>query len=158
MLTKLSPRLDLILKAGVRGEPFWDLCCDHGYLGEAALASQNFSHVYFVDQVPEIISKLKTRLEEPEGASFLAISAEDISQPMRGTVSVAGIGGYNMAKILSVWEERGVLQASRLLLNSMSHVEQVRAFLKRWQSYRETTTLTVMEKHRSREIIVLEPK
>lgn len=151
----LSPRLKLILELGLADHDFWDVCCDHGYLGEHALASGRFHKVYFVDQVPHIISSIQMRLGTGE-PSCMAMPAEDINVPLRGTVVLSGIGGHTIIKILKCWQQHGVLHAKRLLLNPLTHVEELQQFLEDWPHYRERSAQHVMEGPRRREIIILD--
>lgn len=150
----LSPRLNALLERGVDGEDFWDICCDHGYLGEKALRSLRFPQVHFVDRVPHIIEKLKLRLDG-EGLVQL-LPAEDVSTLITGTVAIAGVGGYSLIKILSGWTERGNLRARRLLLNPLTHINELRDYLSVWPLYVEIETVEVDERGRTRQIIVLE--
>jgi len=156
MAEKLSARLELLLKQGLEGQDFWDVCCDHGYLGESALKSGRFRQVHFVDSVPHIIQSLKFRLENNE-ARFLALRAEELAEPLTGTVVLAGVGGFTIIKILQRWEEKNLLRAQRLVLNPLTHVKELEQFLEVWTSYREVERLFVREREKERQVLVLDP-
>ncbi len=146
-----------MLGQGIPGEDFWDICCDHGLLGEGALASARFPRVHFVDRVPHIIANLKDRLGElPEGSRILLSDACDLDEVIRGTVFIAGVGGHNVIKILSSWTTKDVLRARRLVLNPLSHVSELRDFLSRWPLYNECETLLVRDRRKEREILILD--
>ncbi len=145
-----------MLEQGIDGEDFWDICCDHGYLGEAALASGRFRTVHFVDRVPHIISNLKERLGENEGASFTVSCAEDLPGPLAGVIVIAGVGGHNIVKILERWGSGDDLVAKRIVLNPLTHAETLKGFLLKWPAYVTARTINVQEKARSREILILE--
>lgn len=151
----LSPRLQAILELGVDGSDFWDICCDHGYLGEAALASGRFHKVHFVDQVPHIIERLRSRLAEESSIHLCA--AECLHVELTGTLVVAGVGGHNIIKMLGNWSERGLLRAERLLLNPLTHIRELRSYLPNLVEYKEVNSILVREREREREILILEP-
>ena len=152
----LSPRLGALLERGLDGEDFWDMCCDHGLLGAGALRTNRFSKVHFVDRVPHVMTKLESRFADREEVSVHTSCAGEIVGPITGTVSLAGVGGFNLIKILSRWEERGNLHARRLLLNPLTHITELRDFLSVWPGYAEVETAVVNERGRLREIIVLD--
>ena len=149
---KLSPRLSALLAQGLDGQDFWDICCDHGLLGRAALRSGRFSEVHFNDQVPHVLAKLRERA----GAGlFHLCPAQNLDVELTGTVSIAGVGGFNIIKILSAWDESRILRAERILLNPMTHINELRDFLSVWPRYVESETIRVPEKDRERQILVL---
>lgn len=145
-----------MLGQGLPGEDFWDICCDHGLLGIAALRSSQFPRVHFVDRVPHIIEKLRRGLSTEKDVSIYLIGAEELGEELRGTVVIAGVGGHNIVKILESWSSRGNLRASRLVLNPLTHLGPLREFLKTWPPYAEKETLIVRESDRDREILILE--
>lgn len=152
----LSPRLNALLNSSIPEEDFWDICCDHGLLGRAAMARGSFARVHFVDQVPHIIENLKEKVSESEDVRIVLKSAEDITEILTGTVVIAGVGGHSLIKILGQWREREILRAKRLVLNPMSHVEPLREFLAGFDTYKIKETIIVRESERDREILILE--
>ena len=146
-----------MLGQGVPGEDFWDICCDHGLLGESALQSARFPRVHFVDRVPHIIANLTNRLGElPEGSRLILSDAADLNERIHGSVSIAGVGGHNIIKILSSWTAKDILHARRLILNPLTHIVELRDFLSRWPPYVEHETLLVHDRRKEREILVLD--
>ena len=154
----LSPRLKLLLGQGLPGEEFWDICCDHGLLGAAALKSGHFKHIHFVDRVPHIIEKLRRGLVGETEASIHLAGAENLRSELSGTVVIAGVGGHNIVNILESWNEQGILRAGRLVLNPLTHIEPLREFLSNFDSYSEKETLSVRESGRDRQILILESR
>jgi tRNA (adenine22-N1)-methyltransferase len=146
-----------MLGQGIPGEDFWDICCDHGLLGESAMLSAQYSRVHFVDRVPHIIASLKVRLGDlPESSRIVLSDAADLEEVIRGTVCIAGVGGHNLIKILSSWTAKDILRARRLVLNPMTHISELRDFLSRWPTYVERETLLVHDRRKEREILVLD--
>lgn len=118
---KLSSRMRLFLDQGVLNKPFWDVCCDHGYVGIGAL-KYNFSEVHFVDQVPHIMEKLIFRFKEfpPNNSAkfkFHINSGEEISEFVFGTCLIAGVGGLTIKNIIENLIRVDKLKADRLLLS-----------------------------------------
>ena len=123
MNQRLSERLQIVFQNLNPKHDVWDFCCDHGYLGGAAYKSQNFSNIYFVDQVDSIIEKLKIRFHKfvfnennSSQVCFLCQSAESIAQKIMGTVCVTGVGGLTIYRILSELSQNKNLKAQRLIL------------------------------------------
>lgn len=128
----LSPKLQIIYDHLLPGEDVWDLCCDHGLLGRAALEAGGFDNVYFVDRVPHIIEKLKTRIQPLDlarKARFLAAPAEELQQPLTGTVVIAGVGAYTAFAILKTLWQKNLLHARRLVLSPQRDDEKLFAWL-----------------------------
>jgi tRNA (adenine22-N1)-methyltransferase len=116
----LSPKLQIIYDQLLPGEDVWDLCCDHGYLGWAALASGNFAEIHFVDRVAPIIENLKRQIiphDPTRKARFHALGAETLQEPLTGTVVIAGVGAYTAFEILEKLWKRDLLKAKRLVLS-----------------------------------------
>lgn len=118
---KLSERMLLFLSLGIKDKPFWDICCDHGYVGLGALKS-NFSEVHFVDQVPHIMEKIRLRFEQFPPVSevkyyFHPISAEWINIDIFGNFLIAGVGGLTIKNIIEPLIENNKLHDDRLILS-----------------------------------------
>lgn len=120
---KISFRMRTFIEHAIVGGPFWDVCCDHGYVGIRALESNLFSEVYFVDQVPHIMNRLETLLEQSRKTTkehkyfFYTQAGQDIESPVHGTLLIAGVGGLTIKTILASLIERKILHAKRLLLS-----------------------------------------
>lgn len=117
---KLSARLRVFLEQSLRDKPLWDICCDHGYVGIAALKEGTFSEVHFVDQVSHIIKKLESILiaEDYSTPYYLhAIGAEGLNEKMSGTFLIAGVGGLTIKNIMSPLLKKELMQCERLLFS-----------------------------------------
>lgn len=118
----LTPRLQTIYGSLLPNEEVWDVCCDHGQLGLAALKSNQFPLVHFVDQVPEIIDSL------PKGflnARYYPQPAEDLNIPLSGNIVIAGVGAHTILSSLNSWEAKGLLKAKRLILCPQKNLELI---------------------------------
>ena len=145
-----------MLGQGLPAEDFWDICCDHGLLGAAALRSGKFRRVHFVDRVPHIIEKLRRGLADEKHAAVYLTGAEHLGAEITGTAVIAGVGGHNVVKILEHWKTRGNLRAKRLILNPLTHITPLRDYLKTFSTYTEKETLIVRESERDRQILILD--
>ncbi len=120
---KVSNRMKQFVDNALPALPFWDVCCDHGYIGIAALKSLKFEEVHFVDQVPHIMERLDKLIHQsphlnPAYNFFLHISSgENLDMDIYGTILIAGVGGTTIIKILDSLFERQYLKANRLLLS-----------------------------------------
>lgn len=120
---KLSNRMECFIEHALKGLPFWDVCCDHGYVGIKALESSAFTKVYFVDQVPHIMQRLEALIKQNfsdifEDNYFLCtIPAEKIEVEVKGTLLIAGVGGLTIKTIISELLANNKLKARRLLLS-----------------------------------------
>lgn len=120
---KLSRRMQLIYDHLLPGEPVWDFCCDHGYMGLNAYESGSFPEIHFVDQVEHIIEQLQSRFkveywrpDSPSQAYFHALPGEDLHEVLRGTAVIAGVGAHTISQIVGQLHRRGLLLVSRLIL------------------------------------------
>lgn len=155
-MTSLSPRLQLLKSLLIEGQPVWDLCCDHGLLGHAALRSGLFPEVHFVDQVPAIIDKLRERWGTRPGAFYHALDAARIAQEVHGTVVGAGVGARTLIAIVGGLEKSGFLRAQRLVLAPQKNEDVFRAELERVLSegWEFSERLEVVEGGRRRSVFV----
>ena len=120
---KISPRMKIFVDNSLDGIPFWDFCCDHGYIGIHALKSERFNEVHFVDQVPHIIHRLQAlflqspHVKEQYKYFFHIAAGEDLSQEVHGNCLIAGVGGTTIKIILENLMAKNILHAKRLLLS-----------------------------------------
>ena len=120
---KLSSRMLSFVSHAIKSEPFWDVCCDHGYVGIKALECGLFPEVHFVDQVPHIMERLQILIGQSKekhsstGDSLHLISGENIELDVYGTLLIAGVGGLTIKNIVSSLLAKNKLKASRLLLS-----------------------------------------
>lgn len=164
-MPKLSLRLQTIYDHLLPGKPVWDFCCDHGYLGLYAYRVGRFPEVHFVDQVPEIIERLKVRFETkhlqsaefPSRAFFHMSAAEKIKLPLQGTVVMAGVGSHTILDFLNVAD---FSQTDRLILAPQKDEELLLQSLQTAPGVAFTHTLQknleILEKDRRRTLLVLD--
>jgi tRNA (adenine22-N1)-methyltransferase len=158
--SSLSPRLQHIFDRLVPGVDVWDLCCDHGYLGQKALHSGRFARIHFVDQAGHLIEALRHRLIAVSGVSFHGLPAQELSEALTGNVVAAGVGAELICKILGAQSTRGTLQARRLLLGPHKDAEKLQEWLCQdlvfSRDYRFLAKSGVEERGRLREIFIYE--
>ena len=72
-MSKYSNRIQTIQSLVPKScKNIWDLCCDHGQIGEVFLNNHN---VFFVDQVPSIIEKLRNKLTADIPTTHIILSS-----------------------------------------------------------------------------------
>lgn len=118
---KLSPRFKVFVEKVLPNVPFWDLCCDHGYVGLEIFFNKKSSEVHLVDQVPHIMEKiakyLQDNFEVTKGIHLHIESAQNLKMPLEGTVLIAGVGGKTIQIIVQELLKNKLLHATRLLLS-----------------------------------------
>lgn len=149
----LSARLQTIYNFLLPGTEVWDVCCDHGYLGRAALQAKTFSHVHFVDRVSNIMDKLRSEILQPDRAKFYTVDARALQKELYGTVSIAGVGGNQISKIIESWQLQNILHAQRIILAPQSHLALVENCLAS-ADYQPHSQTMVQERGRIRHILV----
>lgn len=122
-MIRLSERLTVVYENLLPKKDVWDFCCDHGYLGTAAYKSTNFTDIYFVDQVPTIMERLKIQFQKfvfktdsVSKANFICTAGQDIKTNITGTVCITGVGGLTAFEILDGLSKNNFLNADRLIL------------------------------------------
>jgi tRNA A22 N-methylase len=100
---RLSPRLETILGCIVPELPLWDIGCDHGHLGRAALERELCPEVHLVDRSPRVIAALRAVLEPlPEGLRLWETDAAHERLPVTtGTMVLSGIGIWTAIRIIT---------------------------------------------------------
>jgi tRNA (adenine22-N1)-methyltransferase len=118
---KLSPRFKIFVDKTLPGNPFWDLCCDHGYVGLEIFLSKKCSEVHLVDQLPHVMKKLEIfiqdKIEDSSGLFLHTAKGQNLDSLLTGTVLIAGVGGKTIQTIVQDLLNRNLLDASRLLLS-----------------------------------------
>ena len=150
----LPLRLQALLDRCAPGLPLWDLCCDHGLLGLAALASGKFPEVIFNDSVPHVLTDLEPRLADFANARRVLSLAEDIGESLTGNLVLAGIGGEKIFNILKSHNSHGRLNAHRLIACPEKRAEWLAA--QNIAGYRLAESLTIPHNRGSRKILVFE--
>lgn len=154
----MSPRMELIL-ASLRGDrPLFDLCCDHGQLGLAALERWHLPHVSFVDQSPSVMQRLAATIEQSgldlSKVTLVTGAAETLSVPPGASDFIlAGVGGQTIVKILDGLFPSG-LGEHRLIISSQQKTQDLRFYL-RTRDFRLIDEQVILEKGRFREVLTL---
>ena len=161
----LTGRLQFIYENLLPQKAVWDFCCDHGYLGIEALRSQNFAEVYFVDRVPTIMQALEKLVQEKfsevsKDARFLLVDGAEVSEPVTGTMVVAGVGAVSIFLILQSLWRKNLLQAERLILAPQRDEKKFLAMLSEVSDdflnvYSLRTEHVLQEKTRARFVYIL---
>lgn len=101
-MLKLSKRLQAIDNMITQHyDHLWDCCCDHGYLGMQLLSRRAAAQVHFVDQVPDLMVDLQSKLERffPNNQTMWSVACSDVATLVlpdvkaRHLVIIAGVGG-----------------------------------------------------------------
>ena len=121
----------------------WDLCCDHGYLGQSLLdnwtTSDTSSHIIFVDQRAHITSQLQENLRH-YSSSRCSVITQDAStlvfrSDTKNLVIIAGVGGETLINIM-----QGLLAVNKgcsldFILCPVNSLYYVRGMLKQMPVY-----------------------
>ncbi len=162
---KLSSRMKIFIEKAVPNYPFWDFCCDHGYIGIGALQSLKFSEVHFVDQVPHIMVRLEKLIYQSPALnpdynfSLHTKAGEDICQEVTGSLLIAGVGGTTIKNILESLCNRDLLRADRLLLSPHLDEHIMNAFLaseKMARKYEVLEKISIQEGRRIRPLYIVD--
>lgn len=167
-MPKLSERLKTVFENLIPNKDVWDICCDHGLMGITAYKSKKFPTVYFIDQVPSIMEKLKDlflkyelKNDSESKAVFICTAGEDIKTNVTGTVCITGIGGLNIFKILEGLSKNNFLNADRLILgphkDNMKLLELIQKS-SQLDRYQLKSEIKVVESNKERSLYVLERK
>lgn len=165
-MIKLSERLTSVYENLIPGKDVWDICCDHGYLGIAAYKNANFTHIYFVDRVPEIMDRLKIQFQKsifkPDSAvkaTFICTAGQDIGTNVTGTVCITGVGGSAVFKILDGLAKNNYLNADRLILgphrDEMNLLELIKNSA-RLNQYHLKSEIKIVENDYKRSLFILD--
>lgn len=159
---RLSFRMKIFIDKALPNEPFWDVCCDHGYVGIGALESRKFPYVYFVDQLPHIMKKLEIFIDKApdtkKNPNYLLITApgENIKIPIEGTLLIAGVGATTIINIL----KRAPINAKRILLSPHLEVKKLEEYIAcdlcAKRSYQLTEIIQIPEGKRMRPLYILD--
>ena len=95
---KISDRLLTAKNMAKPNSTIWDLCCDHGLLGEQFVNES--VDIFLVDRSPSIIKNLESKFGSTT-MSVVCSSAEDLA-PISGncTAYIPGVGTKTIQKIL----------------------------------------------------------
>lgn len=135
------------------GLPVWDIACDHGLLGLAALADDSRPEVVFVDRVPHIIEALRPKVKDPRGR-LICLDAQMLQEPLAGTVVIAGVGGELMQEMIEAWRQNKVLHARRLVVCPHKDEKDLAHYLSELKDWRSVESVRVEENGRERPVMV----
>ena len=161
---KVSKRMEQLVELAIDGAPFWDMCCDHGYIGIRALESNRFSKVIFVDSVKPIIDRLSKLIAQSplqtQSKKFQLINSkcENLDFEIFGTCVIAGVGGRTIINILDSLQKKDLLKAERILLSAHTDETLLLDFLSCddfLKSYTFQNSIEIAEGKRFRKIIIL---
>ncbi len=104
----LSPRLQTMVDQLIAPYEVWDLCCDHGLLGQVAYSMGCFQKVHFVDRVAHIMNWLEQDFlsrfslrKKPAKVKFYTADATEIRYPTAGAnFLLGGVGAFTINRIL----------------------------------------------------------
>ncbi|GIL16526.1 MAG: hypothetical protein BroJett040_02770 [Oligoflexia bacterium] len=147
---RLTKRLAQVLKRVHVEDELWDVCCDHGYLGLAALSLTTVPKVYFVDQVTHLIQALPRH----ERGQYICAPGEEVKQEVKGTLVIIGVGDYTITTILRSLLNRGLLRARRIILGPHKNPERIENLDLR--DYVLSEKITVDEKGRERKLYIFD--
>jgi tRNA (adenine22-N1)-methyltransferase len=157
--TSMSARIEAIVRSVRPGVPLYDLCCDHGLIGQRAYEQRGSTPVHLVDQSATVILRLRERLapfREQLGKDFLIwqAKAEEVPHPARTSDFVlAGVGIPCAIRILNALFPDG-MGVHRLIIAPQQKTPPLRAYL-RDRGYRLISEEVLLERGRFREILVL---
>lgn len=165
-MVKLSERLMTVYENLLPEKDVWDICCDHGYLGMAAYKNANFTHVYFVDRVPEIVDRLKNQFQKSIfktdsvlKTTFICSAGQDINTNVTGTICITGVGGLSVFKILDALSKKNYLNADRLILGPHRDDVHLLELIKNsslLNQYHLKSEIKIFEKSNRRSLFILD--
>ncbi len=125
----LSQRLKTILAMVPDDiETVWDLCCDHGHLGNHLAQRQKVRRVNLVDCVPSIIQRLELANEK---CHKFAIRAQEVQIEWKNSecVILAGVGAHLVIDILNNILRTFLYTSSFFVFCPHQNIEKLRKFL-----------------------------
>ncbi|MCE2571985.1 tRNA (adenine(22)-N(1))-methyltransferase [Motilimonas eburnea] len=141
-MAKLGLRLKAIAKqVTFSGQPIWDCCCDHGYLGQYLLEQdaciQTGSVVNFVDCIADIIAQLNTRLSQITAlqgrwqSHCIDVAKLPLAEQtsLSHTIIIAGVGGELTAKMVTALNQQFAKHKLEFILCPVHHEYEMRTAL-----------------------------
>jgi len=156
-MNRLGKRLAALRDAVTEDyDDIWDVCCDHGFLGESLLLLDRVKHLHLVDQLPVITKQLEERFNkypEEQYSIYTCAGEELVFYKNRKTlVIISGVGGETVVDILSALAVNNDLKGIDFLLSPANHAYQLRAYL-RQQHYGLIKESVVFERRRGYELL-----
>jgi tRNA (adenine22-N1)-methyltransferase len=157
---KLSPRLQTMVDQLIAPYEIWDLCCDHGLVGQLAYSMGCFHKITFVDQVPHIMNWLEQDFlsrfslkKKPAKVRFLTADATEVTYPTAGAnLVMGGVGAFVINRIL----ERIPLGPRLRLILAPNKNPQLVKDKALSLGFVLTKEILVLEEHRERWILVFD--
>lgn len=156
----LSPRLQTMVDQLKAPFEVWDLCCDHGLVGQVAYSMGCFQKIFFVDKVPHIMNWLEQDFldrfgfkKRPAKVKFMAEDATDMRLPGVGAnIVIGGVGAFLINRIL---ERIALGPRLRLVLapNKNPHLVKDKALS---QGFILVKEILVLEEGRERWVLVFD--
>lgn len=139
-------------------DDIWDVCCDHGFLGESLLLLGRAKHLHLVDQLPVITKQLEERFNQypEEQYSIDTCAGEEliVNKNRKTLVIISGVGGETVVDILSALAANNDLKGVDFLLSPANHAYELRAYL-RQQHYGLINESVVFERRRGYELLLV---
>ena len=135
---------------------FWDLCCDHGYIGLFA-AKRGAKKVVFVDQLKHIMARLEMSVEDMSyqfsecDFEFLTQDVKSFELPLNNQINIlAGVGGDLMIEVLKTNPRQ------KFILNPYKDEARLREYIEA-SEFQITADFGVLERGRKRPVIQVVP-
>lgn len=141
-MAKLGLRLKAIAdQVTFSGQPIWDCCCDHGYLGQHLLNQPDCvssgSTVHFVDCVADIITHLNTRLSSISSlqgrwqSHCIDVTRLPLAEQssLSHTIIIAGVGGELVAAMVTALNQEFTNLNLEFILCPVHHEYEMRIAL-----------------------------
>jgi len=114
-------------------DEFWDMCCDHGFLGMKLFEKTQTSRVYLLDQVPKILDWLENKYTKFNDGriEFRLQDAKTVKldATKNHMIVIAGVGGETLIEILDAMIKNNPSAKMDFALSPNSHIFQIREFL-----------------------------
>ncbi|MCJ8313747.1 MAG: tRNA (adenine(22)-N(1))-methyltransferase TrmK [Saccharospirillaceae bacterium] len=114
-------------------DEFWDLCCDHGFLGMKLFEKAKTSRVHLLDQVPKILDGLENKYAKFNDGriEFRMQDAKtvELDATKNHMIVIAGVGGETLIEILEAIITNNPAAKMDFALSPNSHIFQIRQFL-----------------------------
>ena len=153
-MRKLSTRLQHLFKWSLSREYdyIYDVCCDHAHLA-LAIAHESEARVYAIDISKEVISKLKTRLEnhKPDNLVIECKGGEEVAYQDHSLIIIAGVGAHTSIRILEHIQNLN-LKNTEIILCCHQNIDILREYLVK-SSYKLLNEDLILDNHKYYELM-----
>lgn len=131
MKDRIRERIEEITSVIPRCKVFADVGCDHGYAAEKALKSGRCEKAVVSDVSEKCLMKARSLLSDyiAKGRAIAVLSDGFKNLPPCDVALIAGMGGEEIAKIISDAAKDGYVLPETLVLQPMKNADKVRALL-----------------------------